>query len=285
MDHYAPLRAALEVVAERLRNEGWKAVVVADDNALVDRAAAHRAGLGWYGRNTCILLPGAGSWFVLGSVVTDAPLPVAGSPVADGCGTCRRCSAGCPTGALDTPGVLDARRCLAWLVQAPGVFPVEHRVALDDRLYGCDDCQDVCPVNRRSARDRPAPAAEPGARSSADALAVLASTDEALLAEWGRWYIPQREPAYLRRNALLVLANVGDPRHPGVEAAVALALRHPHPMVRAHAVWAARRLDLLSLLALIAGDTDPDVVAEADLSRPVPVRADCPARVAPVVGG
>ena len=130
---------------------GWRARVVADDNALVDRAAAERAGLGWFGKNSNILLPGAGSWFLLGSVVTDAPLPTA-APVGDGCGSCRRCLSACPTGALVGPGVLDARRCLAWLLQATGVFPFEFRVALEGRIYGCDDCQDVCPANRLVAR-------------------------------------------------------------------------------------------------------------------------------------
>ena len=146
-DYYADLRAALGQLAGLLVEAGWVARVVVDDNALVDRAAATRAGLGWYGKNSNVLLPQRGSWFVLGAVVTDAPL-VPGTPVADGCGPCRRCLGACPTGALVEPGVLDARRCLAWLLQAPGVFPFEYRVALGGRIYGCDDCQEVCPPNR-----------------------------------------------------------------------------------------------------------------------------------------
>src|ERR1019366_2825144 len=121
------------------RQWGWRATVVCDDNALVDRAAAHRAGLGWFGKNSLILLPGLGSWFVLGTVVTDAPLPAVdpseAPPHGDGCRTCSRCLTGCPTGALVAPGVLDARRCLAWLVQEPGSFPEEYRQALGGRIY------------------------------------------------------------------------------------------------------------------------------------------------------
>ena len=130
--------------------------MVADDNALVDREAAYRAGLGWYGKNANLLLPGEGSWFVLGSVVTDAPAAPPSRPrrCADGCGTCTRCLDGCPTGAIVAPGVVDARRCLAWLLQVEGAFPREHRVALGDRLYGCDDCQEVCPPNRRRRPQR-----------------------------------------------------------------------------------------------------------------------------------
>ena len=150
-DHYADLEGALRKLADVLKRAGWQARVVFDDNALVDRAAAERAGIGWFGKNSNVLLPGLGSWFLLGSVVTDAPLPV-GTPVEEGCGPCTRCLGSCPTGALVAPGVLDARRCLAWLLQAPGVFPFEYRAALGGRIYGCDDCQDVCPANRLAAR-------------------------------------------------------------------------------------------------------------------------------------
>src|SRR5206468_10088510 len=124
-DAYGPLRAGLGAIAARLHEVGWQARVLVDDNALVDREAAYRAGLGWYGKNANVLLPGAGSWFVLGSVVTDAPLPAADHEVPDGCGSCTRCIDACPTGAIVAPGVVDARRCLAWLVPARGPFPGE----------------------------------------------------------------------------------------------------------------------------------------------------------------
>ena len=125
-DHYKLLGDGLRAVAAGLKAAGWKARVVVDDNALVDREAAHRAGLGWFGKSANILLPGRGSWFVLGSVVTDAPLDASNGPVDDGCGSCRRCIDSCPTGAIVAPGVVDARRCLAWLVQSPGVFPKDR---------------------------------------------------------------------------------------------------------------------------------------------------------------
>jgi epoxyqueuosine reductase len=170
VDFYAPLRAALQIVADRLADDGWSARVVADSNALVDREAAYRAGLGWYGKNANLLIPGEGSWFVLGSVVTDAPLEPTGgdAPVADGCGACTRCIDACPPSAIVAPGVVDARRCLAWLVEAPGSFPVEFREALGDRIYGCDDCQEVCPPNRVVDRRADAPDAEVDALSVVD---------------------------------------------------------------------------------------------------------------------
>jgi epoxyqueuosine reductase len=240
-DHYARLQRALEAVAERLEVDGWRTRVLVDDNALVDREAAHRAGLGWYGKNTNLLLPGRGSWFVLGSVLTDALLPTA-LPVSDGCGACTRCLPACPTGALVAPGVLDARRCLAHLLQAPGDFPVEFREALGDRLYGCDDCQEACPPNRVEERRAPPPPAEDSDEAWVDVLDLLAASDEELLDRHGRWYIPRRQPRYLRRNALVVLGNVGDGADPEVEKALRRALADADPLICSHAEWAARRL-------------------------------------------
>ncbi len=270
-DHYGPLRAALTAVADALRADGWRARVVADDNALVDREAAYRAGLGWYGKNANLLLPGQGSWYVLGSVITDAPVPPTGGPVDDGCGTCTRCLDGCPTGAIVAPGVVDARRCLAWLVQAEGMFPREHRVALGDRIYGCDDCQEVCPPNRRLDRHGPAPAAGDSAQVVVDLVDLLAASDAELLARHGRWYIPRRQPRYLRRNALVALGNVADACDPRVADALARALGSADPVVRGHAVWAARRLGRDDLVAAAGIDprSEPDPAVRDELAAAV----------------
>ncbi len=283
-DYYTPLRTALDAIAEALRSESWRAVVSADDNGLVDRAAAHRAGIGWWGKNSNLLVPGAGSLVVLGAVVTDAALVSADpAPVPDGCGSCRRCLDGCPTGAIVAPGTVDARRCLAWLVQADGVFDPDHRVALSGRIYGCDDCSEVCPPNRVQLRGRADRRADPAHTGEAVARAgrspeslqpwvpvldLLEATDDELMAAYGRWYIPRRQPRYLRRNALVVLANVGEPSDPRVRAAVDRALGDPDPLIAAHAVWCARRLGL-GLEALTERD---DPMVRAELERPVPPR-------------
>ena len=244
-DHYADLRAALDQGADVLRSRGHRAMVIADQNGLVDRAAAHRAGIGWWGRNANLLVTGAGSWFVLGSIVTDASLPPSAGPVEDGCRTCTRCVPACPTGAIVGDGVIDARRCLAWLVQDTGVFPRAHRAALGDRLYGCDDCQDACPPGRRSVSEAVPVAISPGPNQAwVDVLDLLAAADEELLARHGRWYIPKRDPRYLRRNALIVLGNIGDPSDARVVGALDRHLAHDDALLRAHAVWACARLGL-----------------------------------------
>ncbi len=281
-DHYRDLRAALGQVAALLEGAGWGARVVADDNALVDRAVAERAGLGWFGKNTNILLSGRGSWFLLGSVVTDAPLPP-GAPVGDGCGSCRRCLASCPTGALVAPGVLDARKCLAWLLQATGVFPFEHRAPLEGRIYGCDDCQEVCPANRLAARLAPS---SDGAKADAfveeanvDLLELLSASDQSLLDRYGRWYIPQRDPRYLRRNALIGLGNVADGSQPEVGATLARYLDGPDDLLRAHAIWAAVRAGRQDLVSSRPGLLDdPSSMVRDELARQsqVPVRRAAP---------
>ena len=273
-DFYGALRAGLEAGAAVLRGAGHRTVVLADSNALVDREAAKRAGIGWYGRNANLLLPGRGSWFVLGSIVTDAAL-VPDTPVEPGCGACTRCIGGCPTGAIVAPGVVDARRCLAWVVQAPGAIPRELRVALGDRIYGCDDCQEVCPPNQTVQR-RDTPAAGAGSRATVDAVTFLDGDDRVVLEAAGRWYVQGRDARYLRRNALVVLGNAGDPRDPQVGRAVKAALAHDDPLVRAHAVWAAARLGLVELVEpLRSTEADPMVLDELRLmaevaTRPVP---------------
>ena len=240
-DHYAPLRDALDAVAGCLRGYGWKAVVLVDDNALVDREAAYRAGLGWYGKNANLLLPGRGSWFVLGSVITDALLRP-DAPVAEGCGSCSRCLPACPTGAIVEPGVIDGRRCLAWLLQAEGSFPREHREALGGRIYGCDDCQEVCPPNRAVERRRGAPDAAVDDEPAVDLIAMLDLDDAALLARFGRWYIPRRDPRYLRRNALVALGNVGRWDNGDVRRVVTRWASSDDALLQEHAVWAIEQL-------------------------------------------
>lgn len=282
-DAYGALREGLEGVSKVLERDGFSTCVVYDDNRLVDRSAAARAGLGWLGRNTMLLSRELGSWTVLGSVVTTAELPIAAEIQLDGCGTCRRCQSACPTGALDEPGVLDANRCLAWLVQAPGAFPPQYRASLGDRLYGCDDCQVVCPHNHPFSASSDSQSADSqrqpvelrrGHRTLSDSLDVvglLRMTDDDLMEAFGHWYIPRRRPEYLRRNALVVLGNVGDPADAGVEEVVRQALTSSSAVVAGHAVWAARRLGRDDLVdeASAAGFTtdDPDGFVAAELAR------------------
>lgn len=240
-DHYEDLRRSLQRLAERLKEMGFDAQVHLDDNHLVDRNVAYRAGLGWYGKNANLLIPELGSWFVLGSIITNAPLETTGPPLADGCGPCQRCIDDCPTAAIVAPGVIDARRCLAWLVQGPGEIPVEFRAAVGDRIYGCDDCQDVCPPNK--AQDA-GPEAEADADPLVDVLWILEASDDDLMARVGRWYIAKRDPNIVRRTALVILGNVGSSDDPDVRATIERYQRSDVELLAEHAQWAAAELGL-----------------------------------------
>ena len=264
-DYYAQLRESLRQIAKQLESDGFRAVVLADDNAIVDREVAYQAGLGWFGKNSNLLIAGAGSYFVLGCVVTNAPLVVADKPVEDGCGSCRRCLDNCPTQAIIAPGVIDANKCLAWLLQKPGVFDRDFRVALGDRLYGCDDCQEVCPPTVRFEKRTSVIADEQvkhddHANAWVSVQKILLADDDSLLKEFGAWYIANRDPKWLRRNALVILGNIGDANDKLVVELLQNYCSHSDAILRSHAVWAAARLGLNHLLPL--SEDDEIVLAE-----------------------
>ena len=264
-DYYAQLRESLRQIAKQLESDGFRAVVLADDNSIVDREVAYQAGLGWFGKNSNLLIAGAGSYFVLGCVVTNASLVVAEKPVEDGCGSCRRCLDNCPTQAIIAPGVIDANKCLAWLLQKPGVFDRDFRVALGDRLYGCDDCQEVCPPTVRFEKRTSVIADEPvkhddRANAWVSVQKILLADDESLLKEFGAWYIANRDPKWLRRNALVILGNIGDANDKLVVELLQKYCNHGDAILRSHAVWAAARLGLNHLLPL--SEDDEIVLAE-----------------------
>lgn len=266
-DHYGDLRAGLTAIARHLEAAGHRSVVVADDNALVDREAAWLAGIGWYGKNANLLVPGVGSHVVLGTVITAADLE-AHEPVPDGCGGCRRCLDACPTQAIIAPGVVDAGRCLAWILQRPGPIPLEFRVAVGDRIYGCDDCQEVCPPTLRlghrhevASRDATVPV-----QRWVPVIELLDSTDDEILERYGRWYIAGRDPRWLRRNALVVLGNVGIPGDPEIERVLTEAVRSSDPILRSHGAWAAQRLGFEHVAVAADLTQDPETDRCADLS-------------------
>lgn len=231
-DGYEPLRRGLQTIAELLTAEGYRAEVLCDDNRLVDRAAAVRAGLGWWGKNTMVLIAGIGPWAVIGSVMTDAELAT-DQPLDRDCGACSACLPACPTGALAAPGVLDAERCLAAWAQRPGLVPVGYRISMADRIYGCDDCLVACPPGGKLLRITTKPGGRFGLRS------ILEASDQTLLAWFGHWFIPNRDPAIVRRNALIAAGNSSSEE---VIPLVALYAGDPDWVLRAHAAWALGRI-------------------------------------------
>jgi len=232
-DHYATLREKLDALGRRL-DAPYRVLV--DANQHVDREAAARSGVGFYGKNTMLITRRHGSWVVLGTVVTAAELEPT-PPLATDCGACRICIDACPTDALDEPGTLDATRCLSYWSQAPEPIPPSYREALHAQVYGCDICQDVCPwnrgVERRRADREPSPAAH------VDLVEWLRGD----VGAFGRLYVPRNDPRWLQRNALVAAASGGDERtRPLVEELA----RGDDAMLAVHARWALERLDARS---------------------------------------
>jgi epoxyqueuosine reductase len=232
-DHYERLRDKLDTLGRALGG-GYRVLV--DANQHVDREAAARSGVGFYGKNTMVITRHHGSWVVLGTLVTEAELEP--TPKLDaGCGSCRLCIDACPTGALDEPGTLDATKCLSYWTQAPSPIPVEYRSELGRQVYGCDICQDVCPWNRGVEKRRGRrPAVE---RGHVDLVEWLERDGRALVDDLQRLYVPRNDARWLRRNALVALGNVGgDEQRPAIERLA----DGDDDMLREHAAWALGRL-------------------------------------------
>lgn len=257
-DHYEPLRRVLDSMADALRRAGHRAEVRCDDNRMVDRAVAVRAGVGWWGKSSMVLAPGAGPWMLLGAVITDAELPHS-KPMVRDCGTCDACIPACPTGAIVAPGVIDARRCIAAILQSRGAIPRELRRLVGDRWYGCDDCLTACPPGSRLQ------AAVGTERGRVDLLEVLRTADRPLRAGHAHFYVPRNQPRHLRRNAIVALGN--NPTD-GADLVLAGLLGHPDPMLRGHAAWSLGEIGSRVAAAALEGrrtvEADADVLEEIE---------------------
>jgi epoxyqueuosine reductase len=234
-DHYAALRDQLDALGRTL---GGRYRVLVDENQHVDREGAARAGVGFYGKNTMLITRTHGSWVVLGTLVTDVAVEPTPPPDLD-CGQCRLCIDACPTGALDEPGELDATKCLSYWSQAPHEIPERYREEMGAMVYGCDICQDVCPWNRGVEKRRSADAPQPGADATVSLRQWLEGDGEALRARFRRLYVPQHDPRWLRRNALVALGNVGRAED---AAAAERYLDGDDELLRKTAAWALARI-------------------------------------------
>jgi epoxyqueuosine reductase len=227
-DAYEELREKLDLLGGRL---GGSYRVLVDANEHVDREAAARAGVGFYGKNTLLITRRHGSWVVLGTLITDVELEPT-PPLELDCGECRLCIDACPTGALDEPGTLDANRCLSYWTQAASPIPVEYREELGAQVYGCDICQDVCPWNRGVEKRR---AAAPAGEAHVSLLEWLHAGEADLRRRYDRLFVPRNDGRWLRRNALVAAGNVGGEIE---RAAVETYCNSDDDMLREQAEWA-----------------------------------------------
>ena len=257
-----------------------------DDGPMLDRAAANRAGIGWFGKNTNILTPRFGSWVFLGQVITDLELEP-DAPLKKSCGSCVRCIDDCPTGALVAPYVLDNARCISYLtIENRGPIPRELRPLIGDWVFGCDICQDVCPVNRKArpgvfttenteaTEDSKEPkknsvlSVSSAVNSYLDLVELLLMSDEDFLGRFAGTSIMRAKRRGMQRNACVALGNIGDSR---AVPALAEALRHIDPLVRSHAAWALGRIGgetaARALSDAAAVESNPEVLEEIEAAR------------------
>ena len=237
-----------------------------DDGPMLDRAAAARAGLGWFGKNGNILNPTYGSWLLLGQIVTNLPLEP-DAPLAKTCGQCARCIPACPTDAIVAPYVVDNRRCISYLtIEHRGAIPHELRPAMGNWVFGCDICQEVCPVNRKAQAT-----SDPnfGRRdlTALDLIELLDLDDARFRQRFAGTPMMRAKRVGMQRNACVALGNLRD-------GAATPALRHAlasgDALVRGHAAWALGRIGgdeaVAELRTVESVETDEDVRAEIRLA-------------------
>ncbi|QEA40500.1 tRNA epoxyqueuosine(34) reductase QueG [Pistricoccus aurantiacus] len=241
-DYHKLMRKRLDQLAKRLEKEvghfGYRAFV--DSAPVMERALAQKAGLGWFGKNAMLLNPQAGSLFFLGELYTDLPLPVDAPFATEHCGRCSACRSACPTGAIVDDKIVDSRRCISYLtIELHGAIPEQYREAMGNRIYGCDDCQLVCPFTRFTRVSEEEDFAPRHDLDQAELLRLFAWSEEEFLHKTAGSAI--RRIGYERwlRNLAVGLGNA--PWSAALEAALKARLAYPSDLVREHVRWALAR--------------------------------------------
>ena len=235
-DYHEVLRRGLALLAERL-GPGHEHKVCVDTAPLLERSFAHAAGLGWIGKNTCLINEPLGSWFFLGELLTSLEIQP-DSPPPDRCGTCSRCVEACPTQAISAQGYeLDSRLCISYFtIELRGPVPHQHRSQLGNHVFGCDICQDVCPWNRRAPVTEEPAFAPTNMSPSLERLAALGETE---FREMFRHSAVSRAKyrGFLRNVAIAM----GNSASPAFRSALEKLAAHEDPLIREHAEWALAR--------------------------------------------
>jgi epoxyqueuosine reductase len=267
-DYHTAMKRRLHQLLDGVRSiggPGTEGRAFVDTGPILEREAAMRSGLGFIGKNTCLISPKQGSWLFLGEVLTSLQLEP-DPPAAPHCGRCTRCLDACPTRAFVGPYLLDATRCISYLtIELRGPIPRELREPMGTHVFGCDICQEVCPWNRFA---RPAAGGEylPRDGLRAPELIRLMELDlEAYRRVFKNSPVKRTKYAGLRRNVAVALGNTGAPEAVPV---LARALDDPEPLVRRHVAWALGRLggsrSRSALLGRLAVEADPDVRGEIE---------------------
>lgn len=240
-DYHKLMRTRLQKLADRIAQHvgpfGYRAFV--DSAPVLERALAREAGLGWIGKHTCLINRHAGSWFFLGELYTDLPLPL-DEPATAHCGTCTRCIDICPTQAIVAPYQVDARRCISYLtIELRGAIPEEFRAAMGNRIYGCDDCQLVCPWNKFAHTTLELDFAPRHGLDGTKLVDLFGWSEDDFLRRTEGSPIRRIGHEGWLRNIAIALGNA--PRSEAVVAALESRASHTSALVREHVAWALTR--------------------------------------------
>ena len=257
-DYHKVLKSKLKDFCVKLQEISGRDIntrVFVDDGPMNDRAAARRSGVGWFGKNTNILTPTHGSWVFLSQVITDLYLKP-DSPLKKTCGNCVKCIDDCPTGAIVAPYVIDNEKCISYLtIELRGVIPRKLRTLMGDWIFGCDICQDVCPVNKKASQGNLDAFHQRPGFSTPDLVEILNMDQAEFSTKYKDSPIKRAKLVGLKRNACVALGNNGDPN---AITALSTALKTTENVVRIHAAWA---------LGTIGGKNSLEVLEEALLSE------------------
>lgn len=239
-DYHHVLLEKLETLAAEMTEAGSQAKVYVDTGPILEKPLAERAGVGWQGKSTMLINTRLGPWMLLGEIITTLDLEP-DAPQNDHCGSCSRCITACPTGAITAPYQLDARRCIAYLtIELKGSIPEEMRPLIGDRVYGCDECLDVCPWNRFAQTTRESRFLAKPEEDGRDQLhSLLEITQPEFKRRFAKSPILRVKRRGLLRNVCVVLGNIGTADD---LPALRRAEQHEEPLVREHATWAIRQI-------------------------------------------
>jgi len=267
-DYHPWMLSRLEKLAERIREFApelhFRAYV--DTGPVLERDFASQAGLGFIGKNACMIHPRRGSFFFLGVLITNLELPARTDPMEISCGNCTRCLEACPTGALVAPYVLDARRCISyWTIEQKGAIPHEFRPLIGNRVFGCDECQLACPWNQKFARPTTIPAFQTSLERRTPNLTALTSlSDKEFKARFEKSAILRAKRRGLLRNVAIALGNWGSG---DALAPLKTLIEDSEPLIRSHAAWALGRIGgegQQLLRRMRKKETDEEVRSEID---------------------
>ena len=261
-DHYEPLRKEIKLITSSLNDKGHQFKSFVDESFHYDRLFFAEAGLGWQGKSTMMLSPGIGPWQLIGTIYTSKEF-VMSEETNQNCGDCNYCQISCPTGALNEDYILNANLCIAYWLQSPDIIPRDMRILIGNRFYGCDECLVSCPPGQREVNFNTV-------RNNVNIINFLKKNDVDILKQYNRFYIPKMDASFLKRNALISLANNPSKDAQNVFLEYLTSSNSELVMYSIWSLWRISRVDLIKDLSHKVNTNDKIVQKEIEWALSMP---------------